>query len=492
MNRAAAAGVVALVGGVGIYRGWHRPAAPHPEPTKELVTQQPPTSAPTSAVAAAARAKREERLAETPPHLRDPKGPVVPPDAAVMQPPPQHVPLGPAGAVTATGAAPAASLRVCASHPLDVKAEAVTRAVMVIHGNRRDPDYYYANTRQAAEAAGAWGPGLALVAPWFEIEEDASPPGVARWIDNDAWKAGTPYSSLGAAETETVAASESRTNGSAKGEGGAAARASAFDAVDAVVSRMCEAFPRLEHVTVTGHSAGAQMTQRLAMGSDWAALEACRSRKTPDGAPAPPLRSRFVIGNPSSYTYLSAQRWQPPADAAARDAEVASLGAKIGEPERVYTMGPVSEATARTCPSYDAGKYGLHPPMAYVAQALAKHGGQAGLVRQYAGRDVVYLIGEADTCNRLTWPQGCWDSNLDRGCAGQIQGPHRAGRARLFLQHLREQAAAVSKAGASHGAGDGAGPVEVRHRLSLVSGVGHDNARMFNSREGQTALFGET
>jgi hypothetical protein len=197
--------------------------------------------------------------------------------------------------------------------------------------------------------------------------------------------------------------------------------ASAFDVLDALLARLSDRtrFPALTDIVLAGHSAGAQLVQRyVAVGR---------------GA-GPGVHVRYVVANPSTYLWFGPDRPGPD-----------------GQP------APFTGAAA--CPGWDRWKYGLAgglPP--YVT------GDAASLEARYVSREMIYLLGAADT-----------DPNhkaLDRSCAGMAEGPYRLARGRAFLAELR----------ARHGAL----PTQRAHE---VPGVAHDGPRMLNSACGLAALF---
>lgn len=200
--------------------------------------------------------------------------------------------------------------------------------------------------------------------------------------------------------------------------------ASAFDVLDALLARLSDRtrFPALTDIVLAGHSAGAQLVQRYAA--------------VGHGAGAG-LQVRYVVANPSSYLWFGPDRPGPD-----------------GRP------GPFEGAAA--CPGWDSWKYGLSgdlPP--YVT------GDAASLESRYVSRDVVYLLGAADT-----------DPNhrqIDRSCAALAEGPYRLARGRAFLAHLQ----------ARH-------PTLPAQRAHEVPGVGHNAAGMFASACGLAALFDAT
>lgn len=191
---------------------------------------------------------------------------------------------------------------------------------------------------------------------------------------------------------------------------------SSFDVFDAILHRLADRrlLPDLAEVVIAGHSGGAQVVQRYAVvGRGQAALDARG------------IRVRYVIANPSSYLYFS--------------------------PDRPV---PVTQAA---CPDFNRWKYGLSGAPPYV-------GGTAGLEARYVTRDVVYLLGTADTDPH--------HPALDTSCAGEAEGPYRLARGEAYFAYLQ----------ARH-------PKGLRQHLVLAPGVAHNAARMFGSACGLAALF---
>ena len=108
----------------------------------------------------------------------------------------------------------------------------------MIHGDRRNPVSTLDGTAKAAQAAGADGHTL-IVAPFFKTDSDHPTGGEAVWT-SDGWKDG---------------------NDSVKPSG-----LSSFTVMDELLTRLADKsrFPNLTRITVVGHSAGAQYTNRYA------------------------------------------------------------------------------------------------------------------------------------------------------------------------------------------------------------------------------------
>lgn len=270
------------------------------------------------------------------------------------------------------------------SHPLPE----ITRAVIVLHGRLRDADVYY-RSAQAALAASGQGASTLLVAPQFLAARDLAahdlPATTLHW-GLIAWEGG----------------------GDAQGP----APLSSFDALDAIVKRLGDRriFPHLAHIVIAGHSGGGQVVQRYAV------LARSIGRIAP----------RYVVANPSSYAYFSADRPEP-VDAAA-------------------------------CPRFNRWKYGLEDLPRYAGDARP-----AALERAYVARDVIYLLGTADTDPH--------HPALDKSCMAEAQGAYRLARGEAYVAYLKRR------------------HPDLRQRLWTVPGVGHDGDKMLTSACGLAALF---
>ena len=271
----------------------------------------------------------------------------------------------------------------------------ITRAILVLHGRLRNADVYYRSALTAQAAAGEAGKSTIMIVPQFlaglDVEAHHLPGETLHW-SLEGWEGGD------AAEGPQPASS--------------------FDALDAILARLADRhlFPDLKQVVIAGHSGGGQVVQRYAIaGRGEAALT------------AETIAIRYVVANPSSYGYFSAERPEP--------------------------------QIAASCPGYDKWKYGMEARPAYLASP-----GAAELEKAYVARQVIYLLGTRDT--NPDHPA------LDKSCMAEAQGPYR---------YVRGHAYAAVMA-----ARDGGTP---NHRLWDVPGVGHDGDRMLTSPCGLAALF---
>lgn len=291
-----------------------------------------------------------------------------------------------------------AALAVETSRPLDQAQPGIRRALVVIHGMLRNADVYQASGEAAAALADRAGGPILVVTPQFLAVEDVlhhgGGPDLLHW-SHSGWKGGE--AALGPAPV------------------------SSFAALDALLAHLADPalLPDLADIVVAGHSAGGQILQRyVAVGNGRDATAA--------------RRLRFVVANPSSYLYFSAER--PLADG---------------------TFGAVD---SDHCPDFDRWRYGLGDRPPYAARLSA-----AEIERRYLAQDVTYLLGSLD--NDPAHP------SLDRSGAAELQGPSRFERGQAYVRYLR----------ARH--------PDLRHRLQVVDGVGHDGRGMLTSPVGLAALF---
>jgi hypothetical protein len=280
----------------------------------------------------------------------------------------------------------------------------IARALIIFHGKGRDVEGYYRAAQEARDEAGPAGRDTIFIAPQFLDEEDIGahrlPKDMLRWHHTD-WEAGLPAV--------------------------APAPISAYEVVDALLVRLADPsiFPHLQTAVLAGHSGGGQLVHRYAIvGRGLSAL----SRSG--------VQLRFVIANPSSYVYFS--------------------------DERPTEGGILALFRSDVCPRFNHWKYGTLDAPDYVTSNAER--GWPQMEADYAQRDVIYLLGTADTDPH--------QKDLDVTCGGEAQGPTRLARGRAYYTYLH----------ARH-------PSGWNQRLWFVPGVAHSARQMFTSRCGVNALF---
>jgi pimeloyl-ACP methyl ester carboxylesterase len=304
----------------------------------------------------------------------------------------------------------ASRMPVLATLPLDQGHADITRAIIVIHGALRNVESYFTVMQHTAALAGDGGRHALILAPQFLSEVDEAryniPFDVPVW-SVDGWKDGS--------------LSEIRRDDSTDRQ------VSSFAVLDALLLTLSDRgrWPSLDLVVLVGHSAGAQFVQRYAI-----------TGRAPTVLSHRGIQTRFLVANPSSYLYFDDRR----------------------------PMEHSFASFSRTrCPAFDHYKYGLEASNPYVATQTT-----ATLMRQYARRHVIYLLGTLDADPTHSF--------LDHSCAAEAQGPTRLARGEAYYRYLPLLL--------GH-------DVVQRHHLVFVEGVGHDHQGMFQSPCGVAWLFAD-
>lgn len=161
---------------------------------------------------------------------------------------------------------------------------------------------------------------------------------------------------------------------------------SSFAVTDHLLATLADRvlFPNLRWITVSGHSAGGQFTQR------YATFGLAPNR-------LPGIFVNFVAANPSSFLYFS--------------------------PIRPSRNGGFATPSASACPGFDNYKYGLAKRSGYVA-ALTPVQAE----RSYVSRRVTLLTGGSDTTD---------NGDEDTTCQAMLEGSNRAKRSANYFAYIR-------------------------------------------------------
>ncbi|GAA5168644.1 hypothetical protein GCM10023321_63050 [Pseudonocardia eucalypti] len=237
---------------------------------------------------------------------------------------------------------------------------AITHAIIMVHGAGRNAQSSFQGIRAEAVRTKTNAETI-VIAPSYQTKEDNPGAGQVTWPDQ-AWKEGGDSDS---------------------------GNLSSFDVMDLIMARLVDKnrFPNLNWVTLGGHSAGGQFTQRYAAGG-----------KIP--AQTRGVQFNFIVANPSSYLYFTPDR------------PLAGSGGGI-------KFGPVSVGS---CGEYDDYKYGLKNRVRYMKEVS-----DADLVSRYTHARVMYLSGGADT----------GDESLDEDCGAMLQGKNRLIRSINYFNYIR-------------------------------------------------------
>jgi pimeloyl-ACP methyl ester carboxylesterase len=253
---------------------------------------------------------------------------------------------------------PARSL-VYRTLPLSERNDAVTRALIMVHGAGRDADNYFRTAIAAAFLAGALDDTI-VIAPRF------------------ASKDGDCNDMLASDEVSWSCAGDSWRSGGVASSGGSL---TSYDFADELLRKLArrQTFPNLRAIVVAGHSAGGQFANRYAM-----------SNRLHDSLG---IRITYVVANPSSYAYLDSTR--PTAD--------------------LTEFRPFGDRG--NCTTFDRWPYGLQNRTGYASTT-----GDEQLRRQIATRSTSYLLGQLDTLPLAGFDASCpamaqGPNRLERGKA---------------------------------------------------------------------------
>lgn len=285
------------------------------------------------------------------------------------------------------------------TYPLEVKNEKITRALIVVHGQGRDADNYFRTGLAAALLANAFNDTI-VISPRFASNNgtgcrDMLAANEINWsCIGDSWRSGG------------VAISHRKLT--------------SYDFMDEVLRKLArkEMFPNLKTIVLTGHSAGGQFVTRYEMANQ------IHDRL---GLPI-----TYIVSNPSSYSYLDAERPSGPNN------ELRAFG------------------DARNCTTYDNWPYGLKNRTGYSARIADEV-----LKKQLAARPVIYLLGELDVL-----PLAGFDSS----CPAMAQGPTRLARGQSFAAYVNEK-------------------YKAQHKAVVVPLCGHNARCMFTSEVALPILF---
>ncbi|KAM4063913.1 putative transmembrane protein [Hirsutella rhossiliensis] len=221
-------------------------------------------------------------------------------------------------------------------------------------------------------------------------------------------------------------------------------RLTAFDALDGLLAHLADRriYPHLTNVTLTGHSAGAQLVQRYAaVGRD----------------PPPHLYVRYIHASESKYAYFTADR------------------------PRLAGHALPSKAA---CQRYDAWPYGFER-LPHTRGGIDKQSAQH-YFRQYATRDVVSIVGYRDVKN-----------HGDQTCMARIQGGHaRRSRSLVWYRYVNS----LARTGEDLTGFPGRfvdlpdwsyltnGTVSLR--IVVIKSIGHSSRFLLRSKAARPALFG--
>jgi pimeloyl-ACP methyl ester carboxylesterase len=293
---------------------------------------------------------------------------------------------------------PARSL-IYRTHPLDMRNEAIRRALIMVHGTNRNADHYFATATAAAFLAGAIDDTVVIS------------PRIASNSGQAAGRGGGGCNdTLDANEVNWSCGGDSWRSG---GNSTSHPTLASFDFVDQILRKLANraVFPNLKAIVVAGHSAGGQFVARYQM-----------ANKVHDTLGVP---ITYVVANPSSYAWPDATR--PTAvDDAAPDAAKAAW-----QTEDVHSKFGYGPFDASACANYNRWPAGFDGRTGGYTKGMTDD----QLKKQLVSRPTTFLFGQVDVL-----PLGGFDSS----CPAMAQGATRRARGEAYVKYVNE------KLGAKH------------------------------------------
>ena len=266
--------------------------------------------------------------------------------------------------------------------PLDTRNEAITHALVLIHGAGRNADDYYRTALAAAFLADKLETALVISPRIASSDGECDDELAAGEVSYDCrtWRSG------GASPSH--------------------ADVTSFDFVDAILRQVArtDLFPNLRAIVVTGHSAGGQVTNRYAMSNGLHDVL---------GVPV-----SYVVSNPSSYAWPTDER--PTQAAWPASANAPGFILDVDEDDPLFRPG----AEGRGCTGYNQWAYGFENRTGYTASSTDEQ-----LSSQLASRPTTYLLSQVDILPL---------SGFDSSCSAMMQGPTRQARGQAYARYVNE------------------------------------------------------
>jgi pimeloyl-ACP methyl ester carboxylesterase len=344
-----------------------------------------------------------------------------------------------------------------------------TMTLFIQHGAMRDADKYFCSFRQLMKSQ-TYRPfdDILIIAPDFNYKQDV---GV---LPTDAfWNSSKPTGDWrGGAQSDPECCSSDLT-------------LSSYEILDHMLRILTskKLYPRMDKISYVGHSAGAQMVQRYALTSRLAAKHDAHNDA---------VALEFVVANPSSYAYLDNRRWNYHCGECqctrsnCTCSQDCSIPHRLGVPTTKKGTEAQYEQWVCADGSYNSWPYGIDLERKEYLPPYILNADMERAVRLYGQRNVIYMVGQNDTCNdglptcdsscwkRLDFLPGeesCFRNHMDNRCPAMLEGPNRRTRGLQYMDYLREIYG-------NH-----------THVLHVIDGVGHNATAMFSSTVGLLELF---
>jgi hypothetical protein len=210
-------------------------------------------------------------------------------------------------------------------------------------------------------------------------------------------------------------------------------RISAYHILEDIIADFCDKkiFPKLNRITILGHSAGGQLVNRFAA-SNTVEFDKARPQK---------IDVKYIVMNPSSYIYFSPKR-------------------TVGWSNKTFEIP--SDAQIGNNRGYNNYGYGLNALYSYHRKKRLT----AEKMRElYPQRKILYLLGQKDCVA---------DGSMSTHPSAMIQGRNRLERGKIYFGHLFDEF----------------GPeIKENQKLRVVKGVGHYGKGIILSIPGRVSIL---
>lgn len=242
----------------------------------------------------------------------------------------------------------------------DAKWGKIKSAVIVIHGNNRNANEYFSWMSNAILGINKQNE-TAIIAPHFKTSDDIGGNTNLIYWSSNGWKRGFQSSNI---------TSQKR---------------SSYEVIDSLIRRLGdkEHFPFMEHIILTGHSAGAQFTNLYTAASTQADA-------------FPEIQFDFIVANSQYFFYPGPERWDPSSS---------------------------QFTTPNSCNNYTNWPYGTDNPTEYLSNSTA-----AEIRDRFTRRRVSYLLGTLDI-----FTGGSLNTN---DCQATLLGENRFDRGNLIFDYM--------------------------------------------------------
>merc|ERR1711968_330014 len=199
---------------------------------------------------------------------------------------------------------------------------------------------------------------------------------------------------------------------------------------------------------------------------------------------------RYAVANPSSYAYLDNRRWKYKCGTCSCDGDECTCNAACDYTYATATLHEYSRTDSGfVCSSTYADDWGYGTNQSELSNFPYIQGlNVTAAIESYPSKDVLYMVGQNDTCNDNLPAEGCdsscWQNpnssgynfcyrnDMDTRCPAMLGGPWRKARGQKYHDYLN------TYYGRSV------------HELSVIDGCGHDATCIYSSDQAMNYIKG--